>query len=117
MTTRGRRTRKRGIPPTEVGGWFRSFLLKAAAKEFPNPTNGSWRIIQILPAETHMPLRICDRSSRRADRQDLNNPPTALVGVEPHRGRILCRKDLNHPPTTVGGILTRARCASSVERI
>ncbi len=36
------------IPPTGVGGWFRSGLQRSG-NEFLNPTNGSWWIVQIQP--------------------------------------------------------------------
>ena len=40
-------SKTRGIPPTEVGGLFRS-NLHAAVTDSLNPTNGSWWIVQIL---------------------------------------------------------------------
>jgi len=36
---------------------------------------------------------------------DLNDPPTAVGGIEPALGGEVYRKDLNTPPTAVGGIL------------
>jgi hypothetical protein len=32
------------IPPTAVGGWFRSNLQKHPSRNSQNPTNGSWWI-------------------------------------------------------------------------
>ncbi len=40
-------------------------------------------------------------SKRR--RLDLNNPPTAVGGIQEYCSRV-CRSDLNNPPTAVGGI-------------
>jgi len=36
---------------------------------------------------------------------DLNDPPTAVGGIQTHQ-KALHRKDLNNPPTAVGGILS-----------
>src|SRR6201991_2329551 len=36
------------IPPTAVGGWFRSFLPCGPPTCRSNPTNGSWWMVQIL---------------------------------------------------------------------
>ena len=38
---------------------------------------------------------------------DLNDPPTAVGGIEPALGGEVCRKDLKDPPTSVGGIEPR----------
>src|SRR5262249_30042626 len=38
---------KSEIPPTAVGGWFRSFL-PTDGLSLRNPANGSWWIVQIL---------------------------------------------------------------------
>ena len=51
------------IPPTEVGGLFKCFLNQTW-RVTSNPTNGSWWIVQILFA------------------WDLNEPPTAVDGIE-----------------------------------
>jgi hypothetical protein len=37
------------IPPTGVGGWFRSGLQRDRLQKFRNPTNGSWWMLQIQP--------------------------------------------------------------------
>jgi len=37
-------------------------------------------------------------------RKDLNNPPTAVGGIEKRAHAVLSRNDLNDPPTAVGGI-------------
>ena len=39
-----------------------------------------------------------------ASRRDLNNPPTAVGGIESFFARFFFRLDLNDPPTAVGGI-------------
>jgi len=39
-----------GIPPTAVGGWFRSFLQ---GNRFLNPTHGSGWMVQILSKRKH----------------------------------------------------------------
>src|ERR1700730_11169991 len=43
------------IPPTGVGGLFRSCLQKSAPKPW-NPPNGSWGIVQIQPCIVLSPL-------------------------------------------------------------
>jgi hypothetical protein len=40
----------------------------------------------------------------RANRLDLNNPPTSVGGIQELGYRFGCRPDLNNPPTPVGGI-------------
>jgi hypothetical protein len=45
-------------------------------------------------------------TSRRVCRLDLNNPPTAVSGIQVTSRRV-CRLDLNNPPTAVGGISVR----------
>jgi len=99
-----------GIPRTAVRGFFRSFLPQAPlicweshgrqsvdysdrfyrrrCQSVGNPTDGSPWIIQILSTSA---------------RKDLNNPPTAVGGIQ-EETRSRCRKDLNNPPTAVGGI-------------
>jgi hypothetical protein len=54
-------------------------------------------------------------------RQDLNDPPTAVGGIQATSFDVVCRLDLNHPPTAVGGIRAIVRfsvlsAASSVRR-
>jgi len=39
--------KKLKIPPTEVGGSFKSFLTGLQRREIENPINGSWWIVQI----------------------------------------------------------------------
>jgi hypothetical protein len=100
------------IPPTAVGGWFRSDLQTStnrileshqrklvdcsdpayirARTEFLNPTNcrcGIWSFLR---------MTFC--------RLDLNHPPTAVGGIWSSLRMTFCRKDLNNPPTAVGGI-------------
>ena len=40
----------------------------------------------------------------RAERLDLNHPPTSVGGIHRFHESCRCRLDLNHPPTAVGGI-------------
>src|SRR5215510_44973 len=40
------------IPPTAVGGSFKSFLQNRRPLNWRNPTNGSWWIIHVLPTST-----------------------------------------------------------------
>jgi len=40
--------KKSGIPPTAVGGWFKSFLQPNPMLRF-YPAHGSGRILQVLP--------------------------------------------------------------------
>src|SRR6185295_18545747 len=79
------------IPPTGVGGWFRSSLQKSDwyAKEIPPTAVGGLFRSDLLFALL------------RRWRLDLNNPPTAVGGI-PTVGIDSCRKDLNHLPTSVG---------------
>jgi hypothetical protein len=98
------------IPPTEVGGWFRSSLRNKA--------------IQTQSKAISATCTFCER------RPDLNNPPTSVGGIfvdyaspplytgseqSPNSRwgdlrafvrRSCCREDLNNPPTAVGGICT-----------
>jgi hypothetical protein len=37
------------IPPTAVGGWFKSNLQRSTNPNPQNPTNGSWWIVQVQP--------------------------------------------------------------------
>src|ERR1700754_2319821 len=122
------------IPPTAVGGWFRSFLPCGPPTCRPNPTNGSWWMVQIL--STLRPANVSVQSHQRqlvdgsnpfylAVRQPVGPiPPTAVGGwfrsflqIGPFSflrratraaldGHSLTRKDLNNPPTAVGGIST-----------
>jgi hypothetical protein len=75
------------IPPTAVGGLFRSFLLE------PKP---GWF------------ARVFSLSKGR--REDLNDPQTAVCGIQRRLGAICSRKDLNDPLTAVSGIF--AFCAN-----
>jgi len=43
------------IPPTDVGGWFRS-SLREAMRSWQNPANGSWGLVQILSTEKQLSL-------------------------------------------------------------
>jgi hypothetical protein len=57
------------IPPTGVGGWFKSFLLKPAAK---------YQSRQRELADGSGP----DYLSRSMNRSDLKYPPTAVSGIK-----------------------------------
>src|SRR5262249_27090574 len=99
LSTKTRPLRLR-MPPTAVGGSFRSFLQKRARfvsechqrqlvvrsdpfyknapASSPNATNGSWWFVQILSTNCRAPgLRLSHGNVRR---KDLNYPPTAGVG-------------------------------------
>jgi len=85
------------IPPTGVGGSFRSFLQEITSKDLcADCENEPCRVA--VGAETFKFL-VC--------RKDLNHPPTAVGGILVGELCLVCRKDLNHPPTAVGGILAR----------
>jgi hypothetical protein len=74
------------IPPTAVGGLFRSHLQEVGFFEFMNPTNGSWWIFQIQPVRsTSKAMKVENRFIWPAalfPRQDLNHPPTAVGGIQ-----------------------------------
>src|SRR6266542_3508039 len=77
------------IPPTgvtAVGGWFRSRLQRNGLRNFENPTNRSWWIVQIQPIRPH----------RRAHETEL--------AFRMHSAALCPRRDLNNLPTSVGGI-------------
>ncbi|HXS02715.1 MAG TPA: hypothetical protein VN724_19240, partial [Pyrinomonadaceae bacterium] len=50
------------IPPTAVGGSFKSFL-QLPQKRLANPANGSWRILQVL--STTPPKEACQSRQRQ----------------------------------------------------
>ena len=79
---------KMQIPPTAVGGCFKSGLqiAKHAYSEV-----GGW----FKPG-----LRFDENQNRR----HLNNPPTSVGGIQLLHNLFLSRRDLNDPPTAVGGI-------------
>ena len=102
------------------------------ASKVRNPTHGSGWIFQIRPTlkarlrflESHQrelvdgfrsnllgesALKRLNNSARLFLRQDLNNPPTAVGGIQEAPVTAACRLDLNHPPTTVGGIFRLLR--------
>ena len=95
------------IPPTAVGGMFRSGLHSGLA-EFTNPTNGSWWMVQIEPVRPYrgpMKLNLLFNAlgsfvSEDGSEQSTNCP---LVGFKT-RFVVACRLNLKHPPTAVGGI-------------
>src|SRR4029077_106815 len=89
------------IPPTEVGGWFKSGLqtgVTEGLKFHPRKLVGFKNPVGAVR------------------RWDLNHPPTAVGGIvgfshnlfrwwdSRTRFVLACRLDLNNPPTPVGGI-------------
>src|SRR5882724_7955710 len=51
-------------------------------------------------------------SERPLCRLDLNDPPTAVGGIQRRsQAAFVCRLDLNDPPTAVGGIRRRSQAA------
>jgi hypothetical protein len=71
---------KSGIPPTEVGGRFRSFLLEGT-RPTSNPTHGSEWMVQIVSPNrgAHDRLGLPGLNLRR---KDLNDPQTAVCGIQ-----------------------------------
>ena len=70
------------IPPTAVGGSFRSFLHPPEFKLIP-PTavGGSFRSFLHSPDFKLIPPTAVGGSFRSALEKDLNNPPTAVGGI------------------------------------
>jgi len=65
------------IPPTAVGGLFRSLLPNARALPSGNPTNGSWWIVQILSTQR---TRTTIRESHQRQLVGFHSPsPSAVV--------------------------------------
>ena len=88
-----------GIPPTAVGGFFRSNLQRGWTLE---PRESHQRQLVDLSNPTYLSIWKSTRPLR--SRPDLNNPPTAVGGIQEHGHRYWRRSDLNDPPTAVGGI-------------
>jgi hypothetical protein len=62
-------------------------------------------MVQIQPAPRRSILkRLSNNALSLSQRQDLNNPPTAVGGIQEAQATDACRLDLNHPPTSVGAI-------------
>src|SRR5215217_9098599 len=59
-----------GIPPTAVGGSFRSFLQTRYPRVLGNPTNGSWWIVQILSTTTVPPSSLESHQRQLVDLSD-----------------------------------------------
>src|SRR5687768_13084947 len=78
------------IPPTAVGGVFKSCLVGKAQHQQPH----------FCGALDECPKLLNSPSVRRLD---LNHPPTPVGGIWIPRHINLCRSNLNHPPTAVGG--------------
>jgi hypothetical protein len=102
------------IPPTAVGGFFRSCLQdERGLYASSNPTHGGEWIVQLLPtfgqsilSTEFRSVRAIQKVTRAAGwRMDLNDPPTAVGGIPgSRRALFVCRLQLNNPPTAVGGI-------------
>jgi hypothetical protein len=95
------------IPPTGVGGWFRSNLQTDRPPSFKNSTNGSWWIVQIQPIHVeahHETVVFFMRSACLAS--ETGSEPSTNCRWWDSRTRFVfaCRLDLNHPPISVGGI-------------
>jgi hypothetical protein len=89
------------IPPTEVGGSFRSFLqtdFKNNVLIPPTAVGGYFKSTLLIRKFRQQKLVACS-----INRSYLNNPPTSVGGIETAFFD-RCRKDLNDPPTAVGGI-------------
>jgi SpoIID/LytB domain protein len=83
------------IPPTGVGGLFKSNLpTSVSSPESPQRQLGDCSSPAFLSLEADLLTKPC--------RLDLNNPPTAVGGIREKLS--LGRQDLNDPPTAVGGI-------------
>ncbi len=78
------------IPPTAVGGLFRSFLQGVMGKRAPNPTHGSGWIVQIFSAVSHVKRArnpthgsgwiVQILSTKKLWGRDLQIPPTGSYG-------------------------------------
>jgi hypothetical protein len=132
-TSEGRVTASR-IPPTAVGGLFKPSLKREPPASLvfvlsiPSPGegtegegNGNPGVLPRRPDLNDPPTAVggIQRGRRAASlcRPDLNDPPTAVGGIQ--RGRraaSLCRPHLNDPPTAVGGIQRSRRAACRVRR-
>src|SRR3984893_18710881 len=95
------------IPPTEVGGWFRSNLNASTHRvleshqrklvDCSDPASETKRPSTFKSVFSFTTL-LCGR------RLDLNHPPTSVGGIRKIPQAHVCRPDLNNPPTSVGGI-------------
>ena len=72
---------KAKIPPTAVGGWFKSLLQESAHENSGNPPNGSLGIVQVRSIY----LALLDFGVGililHMNRVDLNDPCTAVQGI------------------------------------
>jgi len=102
------RQRVAPIPPTAAGGRFRSFLQRSPPACRPNPTNGSWWSVQILSTKKSASVSPQSHQRQLVVGSDpfykclfsiLRRAARAALG-----GHTFSRKDLNNPPTAVGGI-------------
>jgi len=80
------------IPPTAVGGSFKSFLYESLLMS----TESRQRKLADHSSPTY--------SSSKINSKDLKYPPTTVSGITNRFKGPVYRKDLNHPPTAVGGI-------------
>ena len=94
-TDEGRTTRPR-IPPTGVGGLFKCSL---------QPRRPTLSVLVISLPSRPRGERAKRESRGRQCRLDVNDPPTAVGGIQTSgRAPFVCRPHLNDPPTAVGGI-------------
>ena len=109
-TTTRRLSENSEIPPTGVGGWFRSDL-QMGPLNFTNPTNGSWWMVQIQPVRPHrgrMKLKSLLNALGHFVSEAGSEQSTNFRWWDSRTRCVLaCRLDLNHPPTPVGGISER----------
>ena len=61
-------------------------------------------MVQILSTETKTLLFAPVFLVSPRSREDLNQPPTSVGGIQDFQLPLFCRPDLNNPPTPVGGI-------------
>jgi hypothetical protein len=104
-----------GIPPTAVGGLFRS-NLQGTAFEFRNPTNGSWWIVQVQPVRLAEGTETENRSiwPARFGSEAGSEPSTNSRWWDSETlVTAVFRRDLKNPPTPVGGI---SECSRNIYR-
>src|SRR5262245_51932321 len=115
LTAGGLHKSRNRIPPTAVGGWFRSFLLRGLSSKRRNPAHGSVWMVQVLSTKRRSPIELPNPTPRQCVVRSSSIYSFALKGLEPIHtlpcvGFLLLlesprsRKDLNHPHTAVCGI-------------
>jgi hypothetical protein len=100
-----------GIPRTEVRGYVQVQPTRSAIENFPNPTNGSWWIVQVQPTITRLTLFARQRAGGVFRKLIVGCTETLETLAIPSDARArysshgpFRRLDLNNPPTAVGGI-------------